>query len=122
MKGVWLLPGGSKDVAVKMLKEGSPEEDTVKFLQEAAIHGQFWHPNVVKLMGVVTVGEPVSRINKFFVTFGRTICCIAWDRQRAPYSFNQRCLRLPLAGRLDCINSLRCYTCGNVLKWLVLLG
>ena len=62
MKGVWLLPGGSKDVAVKMLKEGSPEEDTVKFLQEAAIHGQFWHPNVVKLMGVVTVGEPVSRI------------------------------------------------------------
>ena len=63
MKGVWLLPGGSKDVAVKTLKEGSPEEDTVKFLQEAAIHGQFWHPNVVKLMGVVTVGEPVSRIN-----------------------------------------------------------
>ena len=60
MKGVWLLPGGSKDVAVKMLKEDSPEEDTVKFLQEAAIHGQFWHPNVVKLMGVVTVGEPVS--------------------------------------------------------------
>ena len=61
MKGVWLLPGGSKDVAVKTLKEDSPEEDTVKFLQEAAIHGQFWHPNVVKLMGVVTVGEPVSR-------------------------------------------------------------
>ena len=69
MKGVWLLPGGSKDVAVKMLKEGSPEEDTVKFLQEAAIHGQFWHPNVVKLMGVVTVGEPVSGLH-YFCAFG----------------------------------------------------
>jgi len=32
----------------------------VKFLQEAAISGQFRHPNVVKLLGVVTVGEPVS--------------------------------------------------------------
>ena len=60
MKGVWLLPGGSLDVAVKTLKEGSSEEDKVKFLQEAAINGQFWHPNVVRLMGVVTVGEPVS--------------------------------------------------------------
>ena len=60
MKGVWLLSGGSKDVALKILKEGSSEEDKVKFIQEAAINGQFWHPNVVKLMGVVTVGEPVS--------------------------------------------------------------
>ena len=60
MKGVWLLSGGSKEVAVKVLKEGSSEEDKVKFLQEAAINGQFWHPNVVRLMGVVTVGEPVS--------------------------------------------------------------
>jgi hypothetical protein len=78
MKGVWLLPGGSKDVAVKTLKEGSPEVDTVKFLQEAAIHGQFWHPNVVKLMGVVTVGEPVSRlrnkkINIHHINFGLTL-------------------------------------------------
>ena len=60
MKGEWLLPGGSKEVAVKTLNEGSSEEDKVKFLQEAAINGQFWHPNIVKLMGVVTVGEPVS--------------------------------------------------------------
>ena len=60
MKGVWLLSGGSKEVAVKVLKEGSSEQDKVRFLQEAAINGQFWHPNVVRLMGVVTVGEPVS--------------------------------------------------------------
>ena len=47
-------------MAVKILKEEFSEVDKVKFLQEAAINGQFWHPNVVKLMGVVTVGEPVS--------------------------------------------------------------
>jgi serine/threonine protein kinase len=54
---------GSKDtveVAVKTLKEGAGEEDKVKFLQEAAIMGQFSHPNVVKLYGVITEGESVS--------------------------------------------------------------
>ena len=47
-------------MAVKTLKEGSGEEDRVKFLQEAAIMGQFKHPNVVILYGVVSEGEPVS--------------------------------------------------------------
>jgi serine/threonine protein kinase len=60
-KGVWLSPSGDVDVAVKTLKEGSGKEDRVKFLQEAAIMGQFKHPNVVELYGVVTQGEPVSR-------------------------------------------------------------
>jgi len=59
-KGVWQSPGGAVEVAVKMLKSGSDETDEVKFLQEAAIMGQFKHPNVIKLHGVVTVGEPVS--------------------------------------------------------------
>ncbi len=45
---------------MKTLKEGSGEEDRVKFLQEAAIMGQFKHPNVVNMFGVVTNGEPVS--------------------------------------------------------------
>ena len=60
-KGVWNSPyGGDMEVAVKTLKEGSGEEDRVKFLQEAAIMGQFKHPNVVTLYGVVSKGEPVS--------------------------------------------------------------
>ena len=50
------------DVAVKMLKEGADELEKVKFLQEAAIMGQFSHPNVVKLYGVITEGEPVSQL------------------------------------------------------------
>ena len=53
---------GGMDVAVKQLQPGASEEEKVKFLQEAAINGQFRHPNVVKLMGVVTTGEPVSVI------------------------------------------------------------
>ena len=57
---------GDVDVAVKTLKEGSGEEDRVKFLQEAAIMGQFKHPNVVTMYGVVTLGEPVSTHKELF--------------------------------------------------------
>ena len=49
------------DVAIKYLQPGSSEEDKTLFLQEAATMGQFLHPNIVKLHGVVTVGEPVSQ-------------------------------------------------------------
>ena len=37
-KGVWISPDVDVDVAVKTLKEGSGEEDRVKFLQEACSH------------------------------------------------------------------------------------
>ena len=59
-KGVFDSGSGEVEVAVKTLKEGSGEEDRVKFLQEAAIMGQFKHHNVVEMFGVVTLGEPVS--------------------------------------------------------------
>ncbi len=58
-KGIWQSSRGAREVAVKMLKAGSSEEDKVRFLQEAAINGQFRHINVVRLMGVVTLDEPV---------------------------------------------------------------
>ena len=69
-KGIWQSPMGAMDVAVKQLQPGASEEEKVKFLQEAAINGQFRHPNVVKLMGVVTVGEPVSE---------RCLCAVGYD-------------------------------------------
>ncbi len=59
-RGVLEGTGGRWEVAIKTLKEGSKQEDRVKFLQEAAIMGQFQHGNVVKICGVVTDGEPVS--------------------------------------------------------------
>lgn len=61
-KAQWITGGGDVSVAVKMLKTGSSEQEKVKFLQEAAINGQFHHLNVVRLLGVVTVGEPVCEI------------------------------------------------------------
>ena len=56
----WVISGATKDIAVKTLRAEVPEEEEkVRFLQEAAIMGQFFHPNIVKLYGVVTVGDPV---------------------------------------------------------------
>ena len=49
-----------EEVAVKIMENnGSSEEDRVKFLQEAAIMGQFHHPNIIKILGVV-IEKPVS--------------------------------------------------------------
>ena len=48
---------------VKIMRPSALDSTQVKFLQEAAIMGQFFHSNVVKLHGVVTVGEPVSYKN-----------------------------------------------------------
>ena len=59
-KGTWNTLEGPTDIAVKTLNGSASQEEEVKFLQEAAINGQFHHPNVIKLCGVVTVGHPVS--------------------------------------------------------------
>ena len=59
-KAEWCISGATKKLAVKNLRPDLPEEEKVRFLQEAAIMGQFCHPGVVRLYGVVTVGYPVS--------------------------------------------------------------
>jgi serine/threonine protein kinase len=59
-KALWTVNDLTLELAVKMLIAGASEDDKVRFLQEAAIMGQFSHRNVIKLHGVVTVGEPVS--------------------------------------------------------------
>ena len=58
-KGVWKYRSETMRVAVKILTHTASEAERVKFLQEAAIMGQFYHPNIVRLHGVVTVGDPV---------------------------------------------------------------
>ena len=58
-KGKWNHGAEQKDVALKMLKSDASPQDGVKFLQEAAINGQFHHENIVRLYGVVTIGNPV---------------------------------------------------------------
>lgn len=59
-KGKWYSTKGVHLVAVKTLQEGDDEEERVKLLQEGAILGQFFHPNVVKLHGIVKDPDPVS--------------------------------------------------------------
>jgi serine/threonine protein kinase len=56
----WSVSGATKEIAIKILRAGSSEEEKVRFLQEAAIMGQFSHPCIVRLYGVVTVGQQVS--------------------------------------------------------------
>jgi ephrin-B len=59
-QGIWNSPHGPIDVAIKMLNKKAAEEEKVLFLREGAIMGQFHHPNIVKIHGMVTAGEPVS--------------------------------------------------------------
>ena len=84
-QGEWTAPGTKDkvDVAVKTLKEGASEEDKVKFLQEAAIMGQFQHPSVVQLHGVMTEGECVS-------LFSVTSCCVLLMWHNAILSYFSR--------------------------------
>ena len=46
--------GGCVQVAVKRLKHSATSLDQINFLKEAWTIGQFQHPNVVQLYGVVT--------------------------------------------------------------------
>ena len=59
-RGLWTTPQEQVAVAIKTLNGTSTEEEEVRFLQEAAINGQFNHPYIVKLFGVVTDEHPVS--------------------------------------------------------------
>ena len=59
--------GGTMEVAVKTMRQGAKEEERVKFLQEAAIMGQFKHANIVKILGIV-LQDPVSVTEWTFAT------------------------------------------------------
>ncbi|CAI8014456.1 Ephrin type-B receptor 3, partial [Geodia barretti] len=58
-KGFWHTNSGRLEVAIKMAQNQATDQDKVRFLQEAATLGQFQHPNIVRLHGVVTVNDPV---------------------------------------------------------------
>ncbi|KAI3375164.1 hypothetical protein L3Q82_021678 [Scortum barcoo] len=52
-------------VAIKTLKAGYTERQRRDFLAEASIMGQFDHPNVIRLEGVLTRGCPILIITEF---------------------------------------------------------
>ncbi|MGH0134401.1 UNVERIFIED_CONTAM: hypothetical protein FKN15_066697 [Acipenser sinensis] len=65
-KGRLKLPGKRETyVAIKTLKAGYSEKQRRDFLSEASIMGQFDHPNIIRLEGVVTKSRPVMIITEF---------------------------------------------------------
>ena len=60
--GVWSVGDEEREVAVKSLADDSTEDKRIQFLQEAAIMGQFKHPNVITLHGVLTDNDPVGEV------------------------------------------------------------
>ncbi|XP_044075016.1 ephrin type-B receptor 1 isoform X5 [Siniperca chuatsi] len=65
-KGRLKLPGKREIyVAIKTLKVGYVEKQRRDFLSEASIMGQFDHPNIIRLEGVVTKSRPVMIVTEF---------------------------------------------------------
>ncbi|KAK3560743.1 hypothetical protein QTP86_016553 [Hemibagrus guttatus] len=52
-------------VAIKTLKAGFTEQQRRDFLSEASIMGQFDHPNIIHLEGVVTMCKPIMIITEY---------------------------------------------------------
>uniref|UniRef100_A0A4W5M0I5 receptor protein-tyrosine kinase n=1 Tax=Hucho hucho TaxID=62062 RepID=A0A4W5M0I5_9TELE len=52
-------------VAIKTLKAGYTDKQRRDFLSEASIMGQFDHPNIIRLEGVVTRSKPVMIVTEY---------------------------------------------------------
>ncbi|MBN3306939.1 EPHB4 protein, partial [Amia calva] len=65
-RGRLKVPGRKENyVAIKTLKGGYTERQRRDFLSEASIMGQFEHPNIIRLEGVVTASCPVMILTEF---------------------------------------------------------
>ncbi|XP_076806394.1 ephrin type-B receptor 1-like isoform X1 [Clavelina lepadiformis] len=54
-----------RPIAIKTLKVGYSKQEKLDFLSEASIMGQFDHPNVIRLEGVVTKSRPLMIITEY---------------------------------------------------------
>uniref|UniRef100_A0A8C5L8P7 receptor protein-tyrosine kinase n=1 Tax=Jaculus jaculus TaxID=51337 RepID=A0A8C5L8P7_JACJA len=65
-RGTVRLPSQDcKIVAIKTLKDTSPDGQWWNFLREATIMGQFSHPHILHLEGVITKRRPIMIITEF---------------------------------------------------------
>ncbi|KRY70671.1 Ephrin type-A receptor 4-A, partial [Trichinella pseudospiralis] len=65
-KGKMCVPGsGVEVVAIKSLKTGLSVKAKLDFLSEASIMGQFDHPNVIRLKGVISRSEPAMIVTEY---------------------------------------------------------
>jgi hypothetical protein len=69
-----------QEVAVKSMKPGAKEEERTKFLQEAAIMGQFRNPYILRILGYMT-GDPVSYL------YFRSFSSETLNKRRACYMY-----------------------------------
>ena len=60
--GVWrsMKKNTTLEVALKSVPSSGSSEEKMKLLQEAMIMGQFSHPNIIHLHGIISQGDPVS--------------------------------------------------------------
>uniref|UniRef100_A0A8C4DU21 receptor protein-tyrosine kinase n=1 Tax=Dicentrarchus labrax TaxID=13489 RepID=A0A8C4DU21_DICLA len=65
-RGRLKIPGKKENyVAIKTLKGGFTEKQRRDFLSEASIMGQFQHPNIIHLEGIITASCPVMILTEF---------------------------------------------------------
>uniref|UniRef100_A0A672GZ96 receptor protein-tyrosine kinase n=1 Tax=Salarias fasciatus TaxID=181472 RepID=A0A672GZ96_SALFA len=65
-RGRLRVPGKKENyVAIKTLKGGYTEKQRRDFLSEASIMGQFQHPNIIHLEGIITASCPVMILTEF---------------------------------------------------------
>ena len=84
------------EVAVKQPKQdGSDSNAKIKLLQEAAILGQFKHPRVTKVYGIVMQSDPVRKTGTctFYIYMG-TELCLKNARTVHNYKFSYTCATL----------------------------
>lgn len=104
-RGKWTIPeGGTRTVAIKLLNPDLPRKDRIRFLQEAVILGQFRHPNIVNLFGVVKDGEPVSvlSVNKATTCMALVLSRLVGMHNITTCLLHQQCLCLRLLLYMYC--------------------
>ena len=67
-RGTYKTENGGVPVAVKELKESADKDSLITFMREAATMAEFCHPNVLRLLGVITTRQPWMIVTELLKT------------------------------------------------------
>lgn len=93
-RGRLKVPGKKENyVAIKTLKGGYTDKQRRDFLSEASIMGQFQHPNIIHLEGVITASCPVMILTEYMEngaldSFLRVSTCVSVARSHPSRSLS----------------------------------
>ena len=97
-KGNWASNYGDIPVAIRVLNDSENGELGVSLLREATVMGQFDHPNILKLFGVVTLGKPFYVITEAHKdqldTFLFKLNKSSIDRSKFPTLLHKFCIEI----------------------------